>query len=182
MGGNSSTQISMLGLDSAGKTTCLYRLKFNQYTSTNPTVGFNCEKINVDNGTAKGSVFTIWDVGGQDKTRPLWKSYTRKADGIIYVVDSTDKERIEEAKIELTKLLRSPETSGLPVVVLANKQDLPGSLECGEVEKLMSLHELPAGQLWHVEPTCAVTGEGLDEAVEKMCELIVKKKKGKRKR
>ncbi|XP_045214357.1 ADP-ribosylation factor-like protein 4C [Mercenaria mercenaria] len=182
MGGSSSTQIAMLGLDSAGKTTCLYRLKFNQYTATNPTVGFNCEKINVDNGTAKGSVFTIWDVGGQDKTRPLWKSYTRKADGIIYVVDSTDKERLEEAKIELTKLLRCPETLGLPVVVLANKQDLPRSMDSGEVEKLLSLHELPPGQLWHVEPTCAVTGEGLDEAVEKMCELIIKKKKAKRKR
>jgi ADP-ribosylation factor-like protein 4 len=182
MGGNTSTQVAMLGLDSSGKTTCLYRLKFNQYTSTNPTVGFNCEKINVDNGTAKGSVFTIWDVGGQDKTRPLWKSYTRKADGIIYVVDSTDKERLEEAKIELTKLLRCPETLGLPVVVLANKNDLPGSIDSAEVEKLLALHELPPSHLWHVESTCAITGEGLDEAVEKMCELIIKKKKAKRKR
>lgn len=182
MGGSTSTQIAMLGLDTAGKTTCLYRLKFDQYTDTNPTIGFNCEKIQVKNGTAKGSTFEIWDVGGQDKTRPLWKSYCRKADGIIYVVDSKDKERLEEAKIELARLLRMPETLGLPVVVLANKQDLPGSLDASEIEKLMGLHELPASHLCHVEPTCAVTGEGLDEAIEKMCELIIKKKKGKRKR
>jgi ADP-ribosylation factor-like protein 4 len=136
----------------------------------------------VKSGSAKGSSFQIWDVGGQDKTRPLWKSYTRKADGIIYVVDSKDKERLEEAKIELAKLLRTPETLGLPVVVLANKQDLPGSLDAGQIEKLMGMHELPSSHLWHVEPTCAITGEGLDEAIEKMCELIVKKKKSKRKR
>ncbi|KAH3863736.1 hypothetical protein DPMN_026734 [Dreissena polymorpha] len=140
MGGSSSTQIAMLGLDLSGKTTCLYRLKFNQYTDTRPTVGFNCEKIEFETPNGKTRVFTIWDVGGQDKTRPLWKSYTRKADGIIYVVDSTDKERLEEAKIELVKLLKSPETFGLPVVILANKQDLPESLEKYEIEKSLGLH------------------------------------------
>lgn len=182
MGGGSSTQVAMLGLDLSGKTTCLYRLKFHQYTETKPTVGFNCEKINVNMGNSKERVFTVWDAGGQERIRPLWKSYARKADGIIYVVDSSDKERLEEAKIELIKLLKSPETQGLPVVVLANKQDLPGSVDSSEVEKMLSLKELPPGQLWHVEPTCGVTGEGLEEAVEQMAELIEKKKKGKRKR
>lgn len=182
MGGNSSTLIVLLGLDTAGKTTCLYRLKFDQYTSTTPTIGFNCEKIPVYKGHSKQCIFTVWDVGGQDKTRPLWRSYTRKADGIIYVVDSCDKERLEEAKIELTKLLRNPENVGLPFVILANKQDLPGSLDSSEIGKLLSLHELPVSQLWHIQPTCGVTGEGLDEAVEKMCDLIEKKKKGKKKR
>ena len=182
MGANSSTQIAMIGLDTSGKTTALYRLKFDQYTYASPTVGFNCEKIKLTSGTAKGSVYTIWDVGGQDKTRPLWRSYTRKADGLIFVVDSTDKERMEEAKIELTKLIRSPDNPGLPVVVLANKQDLPESLPASEVEKLLALHELPPGHHWHLEPTCAITGEGLEEAIEKMCELIEKRRKAKRKK
>lgn len=181
MGGGSSTQVAMLGLDSSGKTTCLYRLKFDQCTDTSPTVGFNCEKINVGSRNSKDHQFTVWDAGGQERIRPLWKSYARKADGIIYVVDSTDKERLEEAKIELIKLLKCPEIQGLPVVVLANKQDLPGSVDNGEVEKLL-MKDMPPGQLWHVEPTCGVTGEGLEEAVEKMAELIEKKKKGKRKR
>ena len=181
MGGSTSTQVALLGLDTAGKTTCLYRLKFRQYMDTKPTIGFNCEKITVDTGPSRGTVFTVWDFCGNDKTRPLWKSYSRKVDGIIFVVDSTDKERMEEAKIELVKIIRSPDNPGLPFVVLANKQDLPGSMDISEIEKMLSLHELPAAQLWHVEPTCGVTGEGLDEAFEKMSSLILKKKKGKKK-
>ena len=133
-------------------------------------------------GNSKDRVFTVWDAGGHERIRPLWKSYARKAEGIIYVVDCTDKERLEEAKVELIKLLKSPETQGLPLVVLANKQDLPGSVDKNEVEKLLALKELPLYQLWHVEPTCGVTGEGLDEAIEVMAELIEKRKKVKQKR
>ncbi|KAL3875810.1 hypothetical protein ACJMK2_033725 [Sinanodonta woodiana] len=182
MGGRSSVQIAMVGLDTSGKTTVLYRLKFNEYTNTSTTIGFNCEKIKVTSGPAKGVLMTIWDIGGQDKTRPLWKSYTRSADGIIYVVDSEDKERVEEAKIELTKLLKGPDNSGLPVLVLANKQDLPKALSPEDIEKMLGLHELPPSQLWLVEPTCAITGEGLHEAMDSMCRLIEKRKKTKRKR
>lgn len=73
----SHLHVVMLGLDSAGKTTALYRLKFNQYLNTVPTIGFNCEKVKGTVGRAKGQTFLVWDVGGQEKLRPLWKSYTR---------------------------------------------------------------------------------------------------------
>jgi len=85
----------MIGLDGSGKTTILYRLKYGQYINTSPTIGFNCEKVK----TSFGKVFNIWDVGGQDKTRPLWRSYTRCTDAIIFVVDSSDSDRLEEAKL-----------------------------------------------------------------------------------
>ena len=75
--GEGTLHIVMLGLDSAGKTTALYRLKFDQYLNTVPTIGFNCEKIRGTAGKAKGISFLVWDVGGQEKLRPLWKSYTR---------------------------------------------------------------------------------------------------------
>jgi len=68
----------------------------------------------------------VWDVGGQEKLRPLWKSYTRCTDGIIFVVDSCDTERLEEAKMELTRTARSPDNASVPILILANKQDLPG--------------------------------------------------------
>lgn len=182
MGGTSSVQLAMLGLDSAGKTTLLYRLKFDQYTETSQTIGFNCEKIMGITDKTKGILFKIWDAGGQDKIRPLWRSYTRSSDGIIFVVDSDDKERLEEAKIELIKLVRSPDNPGLPILIVANKQDLPNALEAREVEKHLGLSELPAGQVWSTQATCAVTGEGLMEAMDLMCELIEKRKKTKKKR
>ncbi|XP_013393066.1 ADP-ribosylation factor-like protein 4C [Lingula anatina] len=169
--------IVMLGLDAAGKTTVLFRIKFDQYCNAVPTVGFNCEKVKLTSGKAKGTSFVIWDVGGQEKLRPLWKSYTRNTDGIVFVVDSVDAERMEEARIELIRTARSSENSGVPVLVIANKQDLPGAKDPSEIEKLLSLHELSPNHLWHVQPACAITGDGLSEALEKLYEMVQKKKK-----
>ncbi|XP_064478804.1 ADP-ribosylation factor-like protein 4C [Ornithodoros turicata] len=172
---NQSLHVVMLGLDSAGKTTALYRLKFDQYLNTVPTIGFNCEKIKGTTGKAKGTSFLIWDVGGQDKLRPLWRSYTRCTDGIVFVLDSVDVERMEEARMELLRIAK--ENAGVPVLVLANKQDLPGAKEPREIERVLGLHELGSGHLWHVQPACAIIGEGLDEGLEALYEMILKRKR-----
>lgn len=169
--------VVMLGLDSAGKTTALYRLKFDQYLNTVPTIGFNCEKVKGTTGKAKGTSFLIWDVGGQDKLRPLWKSYTRCTDGIVFVIDSVDEERMEEAKMELLKTIRSPENAGVPILVLANKQDLPSAKDPAEIEKLLGLNELGPNHLWHIQPACAIIGDGLDEGLEALYEMILKRRK-----
>jgi ADP-ribosylation factor-like protein 4 len=177
--------VVMLGLDSAGKSTVLYRLKFDQYVNTVPTVGFNCEKVKGTIGKAKGVSFMIWDVGGQDKVRPLWRSYTRNTDGIVFVVDSSDSERMEEARTELIRTARQQENCGVPVLVVANKQDLPGSLDSAEIEKMLALHELSQQHLWQIQPACAITGEGLDEGLDSLYEMIIKRRKtqkGKKKR
>ncbi|GAB6026193.1 ADP-ribosylation factor-like protein 4A [Chamberlinius hualienensis] len=162
----------MLGLDSAGKTTVLYRLKFDQYLNTVPTIGFNCEKVKT-----KRATYCIWDIGGDEKLRPLWKSYTRCTDGIVFVVDSVDEERMEEAKMELMKTVRCPENAGVPILVVANKQDLPGAKEPAEIEKLLGLPEIGGTQLWHVQPACAIIGDGLDEGLEVLYEMILKRRK-----
>lgn len=108
IGGRDDHHVVMIGLDSAGKTTVLYRLKFDQYMNTAPTIGFNCERVRapVTVETAAGAVtrlltFQVWDVGGQEKVRPLWRPYTRATDAVVFVVDSCDKDRLEEAKLEL---------------------------------------------------------------------------------
>ncbi|KAH8418150.1 hypothetical protein KR009_001141 [Drosophila setifemur] len=134
--------VVMLGLDSAGKTTALYRLKFDQYLNTVPTIGFNCEKVHGTIGKAKGVHFLVWDVGGQEKLRPLWRSYTRCTDGILFVIDSVDSERMEEAKMELMRTAKCPDNQGVPVLILANKQDLPNACSAKELEKLLGLNEL----------------------------------------
>ena len=69
--GSSQARILLLGLDAAGKTTILYKLKLNEQVTTIPTIGFNVEEVT----PIKGVTFTMWDVGGQEKIRPLWRHY-----------------------------------------------------------------------------------------------------------
>ncbi|KAJ8467145.1 hypothetical protein OPV22_029697 [Ensete ventricosum] len=78
-------RILMVGLDSAAKTTILYKLKLEEIVTTIPTIGFNVETVEYKNIS-----FTVWDVGGQDKIRPLWRHYFQNAQGLIFVVDSND--------------------------------------------------------------------------------------------
>ncbi len=182
MGGNlakfdGSVHVVIIGLDTAGKSTVLYRLKFDQYVNTVPTVGFNNEKVKGTSGKAKGVNFMIWDVGGQDKVRPLWKSYTRNTDGIIFVVDSSNSDRIDEARVELFRIAKSPNMSAVPILILANKQDLPEAKDTAELEQALSMSELSLNQLWTIQPCCAITGEGLDVALEQLYELILKRRK-----
>ena len=105
-----------------GKTTVLYKIKLNETVNTIPTIGFNVETVS----PCKGVTFTVWDVGGQEKIRQLWRHYYQNTEGLAFVVDSSDKERMKEAREELYGILESEEMRGVPFVVLANKQDLPG--------------------------------------------------------
>eukprot|EP00118_Oscarella_pearsei_P028349 m.1949 g.1949 ORF g.1949 m.1949 type:complete len:191 (+) comp8086_c0_seq1:177-749(+) len=168
------SRLLMLGLDAAGKTTALYKLKLNETISTIPTIGFNVETVS----PCKGVSFTVWDVGGQDKIRPLWRHYFNGTDGLIYVVDSADSDRMEEAKEELHSILQSPDMDAVPVVVMANKQDMPNAKDPSEVIKRLGLRSL--SNPWHVQGTCATNGDGVIEAVFTMSKMVkvYKKKQG----
>ena len=109
----------MLGLDKEDKTTILYQLKNREAIKTNPTLGFNVENLDF-----KDIYFTIWDVGGQDKLRTLWKNYYQMTDAVIFVVGSTDRDRIKEATEELLNILADENLKDCIILVLANKQDL----------------------------------------------------------
>jgi ADP-ribosylation factor family len=89
------SRILMVGLDAAGKTTILYKLKLGEVVTTIPTIGFNVETVEYKNIS-----FTVWDVGGQDKIRPLWRHYYQNTQGIIFVVDSNDRDRIPEGMLK----------------------------------------------------------------------------------
>ena len=159
-------KILMLGLDAAGKTTVLYKLKLNEVVNTIPTIGFNVESLT----PVKNVSFTVWDIGGQDKIRPLWKHYFVGTHGLIFVVDSSYKHEVRE---ELTWILNSEELTGVPVVVLANKQDLPKTSSPSDVHVAAKL-ELPflKGRSWHVHGTSAVSGDGVREAIEQMSRMV----------
>ncbi|XP_004772659.1 ADP-ribosylation factor-like protein 4D [Mustela nigripes] len=172
--------VVVIGLDSAGKTSLLYRLKFKEFVQSVPTKGFNTEKIRVPLGGSRGITFQVWDVGGQEKLRPLWRSYTRRTDGLVFVVDAAEAERLEEAKVELHRISRSSDNQGVPVLVLANKQDQPGALSAAEVEKRLAVRELAAATLTHVQGCSAVDGLGLQPGLERLYEMILKRKKAAR--
>merc|ERR1712040_31199 len=118
--GKKEMRILMVGLDAAGKTTILYKLKLGEIVTTIPTIGFNVETVEYKNIS-----FTVWDVGGQDRIRPLWRHYFLGAQGVIFIVDSNDRDRVEEAREELMKTLNEDELRDASLLVLANKQDLP---------------------------------------------------------
>eukprot|EP00051_Salpingoeca_urceolata_P035786 m.31281 g.31281 ORF g.31281 m.31281 type:complete len:187 (-) comp9710_c0_seq1:182-742(-) len=155
-------RILMLGLDAAGKTSILYKLKLNEMVTTIPTIGFNVETVEYRNLN-----FTIWDVGGQTKIRPLWRHYFQNTHALIYVVDSSDTERLGEAREELHAMLRTDELRDATLLVLANKQDLPNSASSSELTKRLDLHTL-TNRTWFIQPTCAPRGEGLFEGLDWM--------------
>ncbi|KAK9466833.1 ADP-ribosylation factor family-domain-containing protein [Lipomyces arxii] len=152
-------RILMLGLDAAGKTTILFRLKLGQAVTTILTVGFNVESI-----TYKNIKFNVWDVGGQDKIRPLWRHYYTGTQGLVFVVDSADRERIEEAKQELHRIISDREMKDCLLLVFANKQDLPGAMSPTEVTQALELERLE-DRIWYVQPSTAKTGDGLTEGL-----------------
>ncbi|XP_073428731.1 LOW QUALITY PROTEIN: uncharacterized protein [Dendrobates tinctorius] len=165
-------RILLLGLDAAGKTTILYKLKLNETVTTIPTVGFNVETVE----PIRNVKFTVWDVGGQDKIRTLWKYYYQNTDGLIFVVDSADPERFEEARAELIAILETDEMRGVPFVVMANKQDLPRAKQPGEMCEELGLRKI-RGHHWHVQGCCATTGDGLVEGLEILTDLVKQFKK-----
>ncbi|KAG8076652.1 hypothetical protein GUJ93_ZPchr0006g45551 [Zizania palustris] len=143
-------RVVMLGLDAAGKTTILYRLHMGEVLSTVPTVGFNVEKVQY-----KNVVFTVWDVGGQEKLRPLWKMYLSNSDALIYVVDSLDRERIRDARQEFQTIIKDPLMANSIILVLANKQDLRGAMSPDEAMQhqwLVLLSELTTEVVLMLQP------------------------------
>merc|ERR1711933_38105 len=105
--------------------------------TTIPTIGFNVETVEYKNLS-----FTVWDVGGQDRIRKLWRHYFQGTNGVIYVVDSKDRDRIEDAHEELTKMLNEDEMRDAVLSVLANKQDPPNSMTASEITEKLGLHNM----------------------------------------
>jgi small GTP-binding protein len=157
------TRILMVGLDAAGKTTTLYRLKLGEVVVTAPTIGFNVESVQVRNMNV-----SVWDIASQNnKIRPLWRHYFHGVKGLIFVVDSTDLERIELARVELENMLQEKKLRNVKLLVLANKQDLQNALPTDEVTTKLGLQNLKRTH-WKVLPSSAVDGTGIFEGLDWM--------------
>ncbi|XP_041850883.1 ADP-ribosylation factor-like protein 14 [Melanotaenia boesemani] len=162
-------QVLMLGLDGSGKSTLLYKLKYNESVKTVPTVGFNVETLETDR---RSPGLTVWDVGGQKKMRPNWKYLYPDTAGLVFVVDSWDERRLDEARNELHRVLRNKSLTVIPLVILANKQDLPHALSPQTLCLKLDLQRVCDGRAWFIQPCSATTGMGLEEGFRRMLYLM----------
>jgi len=160
-------RVLCLGLDNAGKSTVLYRLQMGDVVCTLPTVGFNVENIKYKNVD-----LTVWDIGGQAKIRRLWRYYYENTEALIFVVDSNDADRLEEAKTELWKLLG--DLKEVPLLVFANKMDLPNAQK--DLASVLGLQRLKQRE-WHVQPSNAVHGHGLETGLDWLCDRLIAAKR-----
>ncbi|XP_049590361.1 ADP-ribosylation factor 4 [Syngnathus scovelli] len=160
-------RILMVGLDAAGKTTLLYRMKLAEVVTTIPTVGFNVETVEYKNIS-----FTVWDVGGQTVIRPLWRHYYTNTNGVIFVVDSNDPQRLKEAAEELHRILEEDELRKVALLVFANKQDLPQAMTVSQISEGLQLSGVT--QPYYVQASCAVSGSGLVEGLDWLSKMILK--------
>ena len=173
MGGCCSVQeyrILMLGIGAAGKTTILYRLKKNEVVHTIATVGFTLETVHFGD-----LEFCVWDLGGQDKIRPLWRHYFEGVQGVIFVVDASDRSLFNTAKKEFHQIAQAPQLKDCPILLFANKQDIEGAVTCEQLSEALELRVLDPKR-YHMEASCALTGKGLVEGLEWLSEAVTKKK------
>lgn len=147
----------------------------------------------------KNISFTVWDVGGQDKIRPLWRHYYQNTQGLIFVVDSNDRDRIDagffrmiisifltflysvddavsiSARDELHRMLNEDELREAILLVFANKQDLPNAMSAAEMTEKLGLHGLRQRQ-WYIQACCATSGDGLYEGLDWLSATLQKRK------
>jgi ADP-ribosylation factor-like protein 3 len=161
-------RILILGLDNSGKTSILKKLSDEDISHIMPTQGFNIKSIQ-----QAGFKLNVWDIGGQRAIRPYWRHYFDNADVLIFVIDSADKRRMEEAGAELDQLLEEEKLAGVPLLVFANKQDLMGAAPPQEIAELLRLHGL-RDRIWQIQACSAKTGAGLQEGMDWLVRTVHK--------
>ncbi|XP_060595576.1 ADP-ribosylation factor 1-like isoform X3 [Ruditapes philippinarum] len=153
-------RILLLGLDGAGKTTLLYRLKLGEVVTHIPTIGFNVEQL-----TYKNITFTAWDIGARDKMRPLFRHYYKGTDAVVMVIDSSDRERLDELYCDVLKpALHADELANSVFLFLVNKRDLPNTLDKDEVAAKLNLQSIK--HIWNIIETSAIQGDGLTDCMD----------------
>ncbi|KAF5928200.1 hypothetical protein HPG69_018437 [Diceros bicornis minor] len=175
------------GLDNAGKTTILKKFNGEDIDTISPTLGFNIKTLE-----HRGFKLNIWDVGGQKSLRSYWRNYFESTDGLIWVVDSADCQRMQDCQRELQSLLveevggvpgraggagfrqnPGPDTlrthvdrlAGATLLIFANKQDLPGALSSNTIREALELDSIRSHH-WCIQGCSAVTGENLLSGID----------------
>lgn len=156
-----TVKIAWVGLDGAGKTTLLKRLTEGIYLEgINRTLGMNIEEYKNE-----GVRFVCWDIGGQISFREaLWKTYITGSMGLVFVIDSANTERFNEASLSIWDNVIPTLPKELPILIIANKQDKTDAKTVGEIIRKLELNKLQ--NPFAVVPTSAKTGFNVDIAFE----------------
>mmetsp|Transcript_85302 Transcript_85302/g.204346 ORF Transcript_85302/g.204346 Transcript_85302/m.204346 type:complete len:221 (-) Transcript_85302:23-685(-) len=160
------SSVLVLGLDNAGKTVMIQALCAEsdvRFSSPIRGISFKEALVKMPNEMNLVTMF-CWDVGGRCSLRPYLRRFYENADGIIYVVDSADRKRFEQAGDELRQILQDELLLGKPLLVLANKQDLISARPGQEITDALGLHGL-RDRPWHVQETAVKRQEGLLEGL-----------------
>jgi len=152
----------LLGLDNAGKTTLLHRLRTGGVRNFPPTDRPSSEKF-----TYQGITFSAWDLGGHEAVRHLWQDYVCECKAILFLVDASDTERIEEVGFELDALIAEHVVEDMPIAILFNKCDLAEAMTSEEMCSRMdydSLCRIQGQDKMSVFRISVLRGEGYQEA------------------
>ncbi|EFA75565.1 hypothetical protein PPL_11070 [Heterostelium album PN500] len=153
--------ILMLGLDGAGK-----YLLILFYFKTKTTIVFNIEilgEVNilfttcVETVEYKNLSFTSWDIGGQKKVCDLWRHYFYNTSAVVFVLDATDHERINDVQEAISSLISEESLMGVSLLILLNKQDKPNAMNPEQLIETLNLNDIK-DRKWYVQPTTAITG------------------------
>lgn len=137
-------------------------LKVTPPERIHPTVGQNVTHINVDKLTIK-----FWDLGGQESLRTLWEEYYQHCHGIIFIIDSTDRSRLQECCDTLLAVVNDENVTNVPILMLANKQDREDSMEVEDIKEIFNkIAEHLSARDSRVLPISAITGDGVADAIE----------------
>ncbi|CAO3636130.1 unnamed protein product [Cunninghamella echinulata] len=171
--------VLIIGLDNAGKTTLLERIKslFSGITGLSPdkiapTVGLNIGRIEVNSSRIK-----FWDLGGQRDLQTIWERYYSECHAIVFVVDSTDSRRLEECKDTFETLITNDLVEGVPILMLANKQDVSNSLRVEDIKEVFNKIAVKLGARdSRVLPVSALEGNGVREAIDWLIKRLQRNK------
>ena len=138
-----------------------------------PARGYNLKTAEFEtavHGRMMLSTMVTWDLGGRERARALWRQQYKDADAVIFVVDSTDRRRLEESHMEFEDLLKEDELVDVPVLIYANKQDLHRAMSSVEIADFFGLKTLP--RQWHIQESSTKTGAGVSVGLEWLMEVI----------
>merc|ERR1711976_1012195 len=176
VGSNKHVDLITCGLDNSGKSTIINGFKptKQRVDDMGPTIGFQVEQFKKNN-----IGFKVMDMGGAKKFRDLWAHHFRDTQGVIFVVDSSDKLRMCLVKDELEHLLQHKDLSGQPIIFFANKMDIAGSQTPQEIAEALNLSENCADRPWNIVASNALTSEGIEDGMKWLSDTILKKMSGK---